>query len=87
MRENGRMAGFTERELRHCLMGLFSMETGRRVAQSDKGCASILMALSILEAGTTASLTESESKFFPMGPNIPAIGWKAKQMDRELRRC
>ncbi len=87
MKENGRMAGFMERESRHCPMGLFSMETGRRVALSDKGCASIQMEQSILEAGTTASLTESESKFFLMGPNIPAIGWKAKQMDRELRRC
>ncbi len=87
MKENGRMADFTERELRHCLMGLFSMEIGRRVALSDKGCASILMAPSILEAGTTASLTESESKFYPMGQNIPAIGWKARQTDRELRRC
>jgi hypothetical protein len=51
MKVNGRMESSTEKVLKHSLMGLFSMVTGRKVDLLAKDCASIQMVQSILAVG------------------------------------
>ena len=81
MKVSGRMASFTEKESRLCLMELYSMEIGRKVDLSDKACASIQMERSTRGAGSTVNLMELVSRCFLMGLNTLAIGSMAKQMD------
>jgi hypothetical protein len=81
MKVSGRMASFTEKASRLCLMGLYLMGIGRKVDLLGKACASIQMERSAQGAGSTVDLMELVSRCFLMGLNTLAIGSMAKQMD------